>query len=191
MSMKTRTCMLLVYTISIKDRKCTSGCDMSSCVFSGTLEYCGRPTQRAQVPSCTLIFIVWFRDSSAMAVNCAYCSDLSFFYYVKTKFKSMSVSFNKVISKTCYFSEHNAIISFSSVSNLPNIKQAKMPQFLRQRPHRQEACSEQDEDQSLLTLWWPVRTMVLIQIKYEGEELNAGRSKHTLEAELFAQLLVI
>lgn len=28
----------------------------------------------------------------------------------------------------------------------------------------------------------------MIQIKYEGEELDAGRSKHTLEAGLFAQL---
>lgn len=37
-------------------RKCTSGGDTTSCVFSRTPEHCGRPTHRAQVPSCTLIF---------------------------------------------------------------------------------------------------------------------------------------
>lgn len=45
-------------------------------VFSlGAREHCGRQTQRAQVPSCALVFIVWFRNSSAMAANCAYCSN--------------------------------------------------------------------------------------------------------------------
>lgn len=37
--------------------------------------------------------------------------------------------------------------------------------LLRQITKNQDACREQEGDQSLLTLWWPVMATILIQIK--------------------------
>lgn len=72
-----------------------------------------------------------------------------------------------------------------------SIKPKKNMSLKRQvaKTDHQQSGRLQARDQSPLTLWWPVMAIILIQIKQWKEEVNTVRHKHTLEAELFAQLL--